>query len=69
VDYPFGEDRPILTGQAPSLQLVGSGEATSLGITGRELQEERINRRQGFVPLPSRVSLISQAEVLRSLSS
>jgi hypothetical protein len=36
VDHQFGEDRPILTGQAPSLQLVGSGEATPLGITGCE---------------------------------
>jgi hypothetical protein len=31
-----GARKPILTSQAPSLQLVGSGEATSLGITGCE---------------------------------
>jgi hypothetical protein len=29
-----GEIRPVLASQAPSLQLVGSGEATSLGTTG-----------------------------------
>jgi hypothetical protein len=28
VDDPFGEVRPILSGQAPSLQLMGRGDGT-----------------------------------------
>jgi hypothetical protein len=34
--FTIREDRPILTGQAPSLQLGGSGEATTPGTAGCE---------------------------------
>jgi hypothetical protein len=69
VDHSFREDRPILTGQAPSLQLVGSGEATSLGIAGYERVQTGITAGKVFIPLLSRVSLILEIELLRSFSS
>ena len=51
VDDPFREIGPVLTGQAPSLQLMGSGEATHLVLQGPSEYRSSRTAGKGFTPL------------------
>jgi len=66
VDHPFREDKPVFAGKAPSLQLIGGGEATYLVLQAASEYRSRITAGKVFIPLSSRVSLILQIEVLHS---
>ena len=68
MDDPLREIGPIHTGQAPSLQLMGSGEAIHLVLRLR-VSTKAVEQQARFSSRFGRVSLISKIEVLRGFSS
>ena len=51
VDDPLREIGPVLTGQAPSLQLMGSGEAIHLVLLAASEYRSRRTAGKVFIPL------------------